>query len=124
MTKKERFMTALRLGVPDVVPVAPLIHHRFAHKVLGRWDWRAVFEVHQMLGSIHFRGPLSVGVHSSLPEGYSEDMLKRSSHRLLKCTVSAMPNFSVGQEPDPPKETKSTPPSSKPLPCCLHSLRR
>jgi hypothetical protein len=36
MTKKERFMTALRLGVPDVVPVAPLIHHRFAHKVLGR----------------------------------------------------------------------------------------
>jgi len=73
MTKKERFMTALRLGVPDVVPVAPLIHHRFAHKVLGRSDWRAVFEVHQMLGSIHFRGPLGVSVRSSLPEGYSEE---------------------------------------------------
>lgn len=73
MTKKERFMTALKRGVPDVVPVAPLIHHRFAHKVLGRWDWKAVFEVHQMLGSIHFRGPLSVGVRSSLPEGYGEE---------------------------------------------------
>lgn len=60
----------MRREVPDVVPVAPLIHHRFAHKVLGRWDWRAVFEVHQMLGSIHFRGPLSVDVRSSLPEGY------------------------------------------------------
>jgi hypothetical protein len=37
MTKKERFMTTLRLGVPDIVPVVPLIHHRFARKVLGRW---------------------------------------------------------------------------------------
>lgn len=70
ITRKQRFMTALRGEVPDIVPVAPLIHHRFAHRILGRSDWRTVFEVHQMLGSIHFRGPLGVGLLSSLPEGY------------------------------------------------------
>lgn len=70
MTKKERFMTALRRGVPDIVPVAPLIHSRYAHKLLGRSDWRAVFEVHQMLGSIYFRGPLGVSVSVMMPEGW------------------------------------------------------
>ncbi len=73
MTKKQRFMAAVRREVPDVVPVAPLIHHRFAHKLLGRWDWKAVFEVHQMLGSIHFRGPIGVGVEAALPEGWGTE---------------------------------------------------
>lgn len=70
MTKKERFLAAVRGEVPDVVPLAPLIHGRFAHRVLGRSDWRAVFEVHQMIGSVHHRGPISVGVRSALPDGY------------------------------------------------------
>ncbi len=72
MTKKERFLAAVRGETPDVVPIAPLIHHRFAHKVLGRYGLEAVFEVHQMIGSVHHRGPLGVGVRSSLPEGYSD----------------------------------------------------
>jgi uroporphyrinogen-III decarboxylase len=61
MTRKEAFLTALRLETPDVVPVAPLIHHRYANEVLGRTDWRAVYEVHQMLGTTHHRGPIGVG---------------------------------------------------------------
>lgn len=65
MTRREAFLTALRLETPDVVPVAPLIHYRYAHEVLGRHDWRAVFEVHQRLGSTHFRGPIGVGTHTS-----------------------------------------------------------
>lgn len=63
-------MTALCLGTPDVVPVAPLIHDRYAHKILGRTGWKAVFEVHQMLGSIHFRGPVGVNVLTQMPEGW------------------------------------------------------
>ncbi|MGC9317354.1 MAG: uroporphyrinogen decarboxylase family protein [Armatimonadota bacterium] len=61
MTRKQAFLTALRLETPDVVPVSPLIHHRYADTLLGRHDWRAVFEVHQRLGSTHFRGPIGVG---------------------------------------------------------------
>lgn len=78
MTKKQRFLSAVRREIPDVVPVAPLIHHRFAHKVLGRWDWKSVFEVHQMIGSIHFRGPLGVDVESVLPEGWGQ------AHRVVE----------------------------------------
>ncbi|MFQ6098921.1 MAG: hypothetical protein ACE5O2_14420, partial [Armatimonadota bacterium] len=63
MTLRQRFLAAVRREEPDVVPVAPLIHCRYAHKVLGRTDWRAVFEVHKMLGSIAFRGPQGVGCH-------------------------------------------------------------
>ncbi len=74
MTKKQRFLAAVRGDAPDVVPVAPLIHCRFAHKVLGRADWRAVFETHQIIGSVHHRGPIGVSTKSSLPEGYGEEM--------------------------------------------------
>jgi uroporphyrinogen-III decarboxylase len=70
MTKKERFLAAVRLEEPDVVPVAPLMHCRIAHRLLGRSDFAAVFETHQMIGSIQHRGPLSVGVGGSLPEGW------------------------------------------------------
>jgi hypothetical protein len=73
MTKKQRFLAAVRREVPDAVPVSPLIHHRFAHKLLGRWDWKAVFEVHQMIGSIHFRGPLGVSVEAVLPDGWRQE---------------------------------------------------
>jgi hypothetical protein len=70
---KERFLTAVRGGVPDVVPVAPLIHCRFAHRILTHFDWRAVFDVHRLIGSIHFRGPLGVGWKVHWPSGWGED---------------------------------------------------
>lgn len=73
MTKKQRFLAAVRGEAPDVVPVAPLIHCRYAHQVLGRSDWKAVFDVHRMVGSVHHRGPVGVGVQSSLPEGYGSE---------------------------------------------------
>ena len=73
MTQKERFIAAVRGDQPDVVPVAPLIHCRFAHKVLGRTDWKSIFEVHRMVGSCHHRGPIGCGAHFSTPEGYAEE---------------------------------------------------
>ena len=71
MTRKERFMAAVKGETPDVVPVAPLIHARFADRVLGRSDLASIFEVHRMLGSTHHRGPLSIDITSELPEGYA-----------------------------------------------------
>ena len=71
MTKKEAFLTAVAGGQPDVVPVAPLIHCRFADRVLGRADWKAIFEVHQMIGSCYHRGPLSIDIPVTLPDGYA-----------------------------------------------------
>lgn len=73
MTKKECFLAAVARRVPEVVPVAPLIHCRFAHKILGRTDWQAVLEVHQMIGSTHHRGPLGAGMRTKLPEGYGTE---------------------------------------------------
>ena len=72
MTRKQRFLAAVRGEQPDVVPVAPLIHCRFAHTVLGRSDWKAAFEMHQMIGSCHHRGPIGCGTGFSLPDGYRE----------------------------------------------------
>ena len=72
MNKKERFLTAIRNEVPDMVPVAPLIHNRFAYKLLGRKGWKAVFEVHKMVGSIWFRGPLSIKFDVKWPSGWGE----------------------------------------------------
>lgn len=61
MTQKQRFLAAVSGGTPDVVPVAPLIHCRYANKILGRHGWKDVFEVHRMLGSCHHRGPIGIG---------------------------------------------------------------
>lgn len=60
MTPKRRFLAAVKREIPDIVPVAPLINQRFANKVLSRIGWKAVFDVHQMIGSIFFRGPLGI----------------------------------------------------------------
>jgi uroporphyrinogen-III decarboxylase len=79
MTKKQAFIAAVRGETPDVVPVAPLIHCRYANEVLGRSDWRAVFEVHQMVGSCHHRGPIGVGCHGTLPEGWGRETLARGT---------------------------------------------
>jgi hypothetical protein len=70
MSKLERFLAAVQLKTPDMVPVSPQIHDRFAHRMLGRTGWEAVFEIHQMIGSIYFCGPLTLGVRASLPEGW------------------------------------------------------
>jgi hypothetical protein len=87
MTRKQAFLTAMANGTPDVVPVSPLIHCRFAHKVLGRTDWRAVFGVHQMVGSTHYRGPLGVGVRCTMPEGYRTEsavLFQDGPHRKVR----------------------------------------
>jgi len=70
MSQKQRFLAAVRGERPDVVPVAPLIHSRYAHRLLGRSDWKAVFEVHRMIGSCHHRGPISAGWHCEMPDGW------------------------------------------------------
>jgi uroporphyrinogen-III decarboxylase len=101
MTKRQRFLTAVGGGVPDKVPVAPLIHDRYAHKMLGRSGWRAVFEVHQMIGSVHYRGPLGVGLRSSMPDGYAEEIreLERSADgRVLKEWVVRTPERTMRGE--------------------------
>ncbi len=94
MTKKQRFLAAVRRETPDMVPVAPLIHCRFAHKVLGRSDWKSVFEVHQMIDSVHFRGPTGVGVESELPEGWGGEervIEKRPDGRIVSEIVIRTP---------------------------------
>ena len=98
MTNKQRFLAAVRGETPDVVPVAPLVHCRYADKVLGRSDWRAVFEVHQMVGSVHHRGPLSVGLRSSLPDGYSRESreLERSPDGRVVCeSITRTPSHTL-----------------------------
>lgn len=69
-TKKQAFPAALRCETADAVPVSPLTRKRFAHKLLGRSDWRAAFEVHRMLGTAYFRGPLHRGSRLDLPPGF------------------------------------------------------
>ena len=95
MTKKQRFMTAVRGEVPDMVPVSPLIHNRYAHTVLGRTGWKAMFDVHQMLGSIHHRGNGFVGVDLHMPDGYrteTREIERRSDGRVTTETVWQTPH--------------------------------
>ncbi len=90
MTHKERFLTALRLGTPDVVPVAPLIHCRYAQARLGRHDWRAVFECHREIGSCHFRGPIGIGYTCDPVPGYeytSEPLVDDPPHQVVRTTL-------------------------------------
>lgn len=77
MNKKERFLAALLREIPDMVPVAPLIHDRFAYTVLRRTGWRAVFQVHQIVGSIYFRGPTGKGWKIDWPNGFSTGVVVR-----------------------------------------------
>ncbi len=73
MTQRERFLSALRLETPDIVPVSPLIHSRYANARVGRSDWKAVYDCHREIGSCHFRGPIGIGYGSDPVEGYWED---------------------------------------------------
>jgi len=84
MSKKERFLTAIRREIPDMVPVSPLIHNRFAYATLGKTGWRAVFKIHQMIGSIYFRGPTGIKWRVRWPEGWSEVSRSwREAHRII-----------------------------------------
>lgn len=67
MTKRERLLTAIKGGTPDIVPVSPTIHWRFTEKLLGRYHWKDVMEVNNMVGSIwHWRPPICLGPNSAL----------------------------------------------------------
>jgi len=75
VTPRERLLTALRGGVPDVVPVSPGIHWRFAHRLLGRYHWKDIIEIHKSLGSIfHWRPPISIGPNSDYDVRWGMDM--------------------------------------------------
>ena len=52
MNPKERVITALKRQVPDEVPGSLSIGPTNARRWLGKSDWRAVFQAHQMVGSI------------------------------------------------------------------------
>jgi len=52
MTPQERYMAALRGGKPDQVPVSLSIGPSNTRRWLGREDWRAVLEAHEIVGSI------------------------------------------------------------------------
>ncbi len=90
MTRKEALLTVLAGGIPDRVPVTPLIHMRYAHQVLGRSDWRAVFELHQRLGSTDFRGMCGVGVSTQMPDGYERTSELRTEADGRTITTSAL----------------------------------
>jgi len=69
---KERFLTAVRGEIPDMVPVAPLISDRFAYNLLHKTGWRAVFEAHRIVGSTYFRGPTGVNFDITWPSGWGD----------------------------------------------------
>lgn len=110
MSPKQRFLAAVRRETPDVVPVSPLIHSRFAHKMTGRGDWRGVFQVHQMLGSVDFRGPSGVGFEAEMGEGFGGEsrLLEQRDGRETREQVMHTPHGSLrsvhvhGMIPDDP----------------------
>jgi hypothetical protein len=52
MTPKELVITALKREIPEELPVSLSIGPTNAKRWLGKSDWRAVFQAHQMVGSI------------------------------------------------------------------------
>jgi len=75
MTKRERLLTAIAGGTPDVVPVSPNIHWRFAERLLGRHHWKDIFEVHDLVDSIFsWRPPISIGPNSDYDCRWGMDM--------------------------------------------------
>lgn len=94
MNKLDRFLTALQLKTPDMVPVSPQIHDRFAYKMLGRTGWEAVFQLHQGIGSIYYCGPLMIGIKSSPPEGwgYHKRMIETGGTRVVTEDIMRTPD--------------------------------
>ena len=52
MTPKERYLAALQGEKPDQVPVSLSIGPSNSRRWLGRADWRAVLDAHEIVGSI------------------------------------------------------------------------
>lgn len=77
MTNRERLLTALHGGVPDVVPVTWELVGRFAHALTGRGTWQAMVDAHREIGSAVFNLQ-GVGPHLvfNVPDGY-EDCTER-----------------------------------------------
>ena len=73
MANRQRLLTALRGGTPDVVPVTWELVGRFAHAVTGRQDWRAMVDAHRLVGSAVFNlqgvGPV---LTADMPDGYDD----------------------------------------------------
>jgi len=90
MTNKKRFMTAVCGEVPDMVPVSPLIHDRYAHQVLGRAGVEAWCEVHEMIGSVHHRGQSQIDMQVSLPEQWSSQSYTTNSSADRITTVTTI----------------------------------
>jgi len=97
MNSKERFLSAVRREVPDIVPVAPLIHDRFACKLLGQTGWKAVFEVHKMVGSIWFRGPLGIDFDVKWPVGWAHKsrLIKQKGTRRVREDIIKTPSGKI-----------------------------
>jgi len=110
MTKKQRFLTAVRGEVPDAVPVAPLLHWRFAHRLLGRHHWKDVIEAHRRVGSTFFRGPISIGPHSDFDTrwGMEGRVLERDGtmtrcERVIRTRLGSLrAEHVIGFSPDDP----------------------
>lgn len=80
MTGRERLLTALRRGTPDVVPVTWELVGRFAHALTGRSDWKAMVDAHREVGSDVFNLQ-GVGPHlpCELPDGYEDRSERRTA---------------------------------------------
>ncbi len=75
MTKRERLLTAIGGGTPDSVPVSPVIHWRYADRLLGRCHWKDIIEVHNMIGSIcSWRPPICIGPNSDYDVRWGMEM--------------------------------------------------
>jgi hypothetical protein len=80
MTRRERLITAIAGGTPDVVPVAPGIHWRYAEKHYGRYHWRDIIEIHRELGTCGTpRLPISIGPNSDYDSRWGMET------RVLEC---------------------------------------
>jgi len=55
ITSKERIISAIRKEKVDRLPVCPEIEARFANYLVGRCDWKGVYECHQIIGSDTFQ---------------------------------------------------------------------
>jgi hypothetical protein len=86
MKPQERYLTALRGGKPDQVPVSLSIGPSNTRRWLGREDWRAVLEAHEIVGSIpaqdfgldYFTTDTNPIFQVNWPSGWGETIESRS----------------------------------------------
>jgi hypothetical protein len=72
MTHRERLLAALRLEVPDQVPVTWELVGRCAYALFGRCDWKAIVDAHRLIGSSVFNlQGLCPAASCQMPDGYS-----------------------------------------------------